>query len=193
MIRTIAMILGMLACSPCCFSGLPELMQGANQCVEKAPRYDSSYLKLNYPNGDPGWERGVCTDVVIRAFRATGIDLQALVHDDILRRPKAYGIRNPDSNIDHRRVLNLVVFFQNTAERLPVDSDWSEGDIVVWDLRGSSYPSHIGIVSGRRNSSGQPLVFHHFPRTFKFSGRPSEDDCLNDWPILYHFRWRWTE
>jgi len=191
MIRMLLCVLLLLFPAPWCPAGVPELMQGARSCVEKAPRYDPAYVRLDYPMGDPGWERGVCTDVVIRAFRAAGVDLQQLVHEDILRRPGAYGIRKADSNIDHRRVRNLVVFFKAHAETLPTDGKWQEGDIVVWDLQGSGYPSHIGIISGNRSSSGLPLVFHHFPATGKFSGRPSEDDCVHDWPILYHFRWKW--
>jgi len=174
-----------------CFPGIPDLMLGAKECVRKAPEYDPSYRRLEYPGGDPGWERGVCTDVIIRAFRSTGIDLQQLLHEDILSHPEAYRIKHPDRNIDHRRVPNLVVFFRRHAETLPLNSPWEEGDIVVWDLRGSSYPSHIGLISGEKTPEGRALVYHHFPRTGKFTGHPHEDDCLSDWPILYHFRWIW--
>ena len=191
MIKILLLVLALLPFPRWCAAGIPELMQGSQKCVEKAPRYDPSYVRLDYPMGDPGWERGVCTDVVIRAFRAAGIDLQQRMHEDILQRPVAYKISRPDSNIDHRRVPNLVVFFTKYAEKLPTDSQWQEGDIVVWDLRGSGYPSHIGLISGKKAPDGAPLVYHHFPRVGKFSGHPAEDDCLHDWPILYHFRWKW--
>lgn len=191
MIRILVFMLALLSFVPWCSAGVPELIRGARTCVAKAPRYDPSYLRLTYPMGDPGWERGVCTDVIIRAFRAAGIDLQQRVHEDILSRPGAYGISRADSNIDHRRVKNLVVFFEKFATSLPTDSQWEEGDIVIWDLRGSGYPSHIGLISGELTSQGDPLVYHHFPRVGKFSGHPAEDDCLHDWPILKHFRWTW--
>lgn len=193
MIRILLIILTLFPLSQWCFAGIQELMEGARECVVKAPSYDPSYIRLEYPMGDPGWERGVCTDVLIRAFRASGIDLQKLVHEDILHRPSAYGISRVDSNIDHRRVRNLLIFFRKFAQSLPPDAQWEEGDIVIWDLRGSGFPSHIGLVSGKTNSKGIPLVYHHFPRVGKFSGRPAEDDCLFDWPILGHFRWKWEE
>ncbi len=166
-----------------------SVLEGARECVRRAPRYDPAYVPLAYPGGDPGWERGVCTDVVIRAFRAAGVDLQVLVHEDILARPRAYGITAPDPSIDHRRVRNLVVFFSRHAEVLPVDGPFRPGDLVVWDLRGRGVPDHIGIVSDGTAPSGRPLVFHHFPSTGTFSGHPSEDDCLYRWRILHHFRW----
>ncbi len=167
------------------------VLEGARESVRRAPRYDGRYVPLAYPGGDPGWEIGVCTDVVIRSFRVAGLDLQALVHEDILARPAAYGITRPDPSIDHRRVRNLVVFLSRHAETLPTDGAWEPGDLVVWDLRGRGVPDHIGLVSDRIAPSGRPLVFHHFPRTATFSGHPSEDDCLHRWRILHHFRWRW--
>ncbi len=171
--------------------GASALLAGARECVQRAPRYDGRYVALPYPGGDPGWEIGVCTDVVIRAFRRAGVDLQRLVHEDILERPQAYGIRRADANIDHRRVRNLAVFFRRFAEELPADGDWRAGDIVVWSLHGSERPDHIGVISGELGSSGNPLVYHHFPRTAHFSGHPEASDCLYRWRILAHFRWRW--
>jgi len=168
------------------------VLEGARECVRRAPRYDGAYVPLAYPGGDPGWERGVCTDVVIRAFRAGGVDLQVLVHEDILARPGDYGISRPDTSIDHRRVRNLVVFLSRHAEVLPPDGGWEPGDLVVWDLKGRGVPDHIGLVSDRVAHSGRPLVFHHFPGTSSFTGHPSEDDCLHRWRILHHFRWRPT-
>jgi len=165
------------------------VLAGAQECVRRAPVYDASWVALDYPGGDPGWQRGVCTDVVIRSFRRAGVDLQVLVHEDVLRRPSAYGIVRPDPSIDHRRVRNLVVYFLGHALTLLSEQHWSPGDVVVWDLRGRGVPDHVGIVSDRMAAPGRPLVFHHFPRAGPFSGRPSEDDCLHRWRILYHFRW----
>ncbi len=166
-----------------------RLVEGARVCIARAPRYDGSYRRLDYPNGDPGWGVGVCSDVVIRAFRYAGLDLQRLVHEDILAAPEAYGIRHPDTNIDHRRVSNLAVFFERHARTLPIGGDWRPGDIVVWSLSGSGWPNHIGIVTDGTGPSGDPLVIHHFPRTARFSGHPEVSDCLHTWRILHHFRW----
>ncbi len=169
------------------------ILEGARECVARAPRYDGRYVRLAYPGGDPGWEIGVCTDVVIRSFRRAGIDLQRLVHQDILRAPAAYGIHRPDPSIDHRRVRNLLVFFRRHARSLPVDGEWRPGDVVVWSLSGSGRPDHIGLVAEGTGPSGDPLVFHHFPRTALFSGHPEVSDCLHLWRILGHFRWTGPE
>ncbi len=168
-----------------------RLVEGARLSIERAPRYDPSYVKIPYPGGDPGWERGACVDVVIRAFRQCGIDLQRIVHEDIIARPRAYGLgRSPDTNLDHRRVRNLRVFFERHAREIPLTpDDWRPGDIVVWDLYGGTAPNHIGIVSDRTGARGAPLVVHHFTARAGFTGRPSEDDCLRRWRILAHFRW----
>ncbi len=166
------------------------VLAGARDCVRRAPLYDPAYVPLAYPGGDPGWRRGVCTDVVIRSFRTAGVDLQVLVHEDVQSRPAAYRISRPDPSIDHRRVRNLVVFFSRYAETLPVDGRWQPGDIVVWDLKRRGISDHIGILSDRSAPLGRPLVFHHFPRRGPFTGHPSEDDCLHRWRILHHFRWR---
>lgn len=168
------------------------ILEGARRCVAHAPRYDGRYVPLAYPGGDPGWEIGVCTDVVVRSFRHAGIDLQRLVHEDILRAPGAYRIARPDPSIDHRRVRNLAVFFRRHARSLPLGGDWRPGDIVVWSLSGSGYPNHIGIVAETTGPSGDPLVYHHFPRTALFSGHPEASDCLHLWRILHHFRWEAT-
>ncbi len=172
------------------------LVEGARLSVEAAPRYDGSYVKLAYPGGDPGRARGVCADVVVRAFRHAGVDLQRLVHEDVVADPRRYGIRRADPSIDHRRVRNLKTFLDRHAERLTTSAalegrgEWLAGDLVVWDLYGGHAPNHVGIVSDRRGASGLPLVFHHFPRVAGFTGVPAEDDCLARWRILAHYRWR---
>lgn len=176
-----------------------KLVEGGRVSVSRRPIYDNRYVRIKYPLGDPGWGGGACVDVVIRAFRqASGnsIDLQKLVFEDIKKSPSAYGISAPDSNIDHRRTRNLVVFFRRNAEVLPVGSKkdvarfYRPGDIVVWDIMGNGKPNHIGIVSDKTNSGGVPFAIHHFREWRGFTGRPSEDDCLFLWPVLHHFRWK---
>ncbi len=176
-----------------------RLAAGARVSVSRAPVYDNRYVRMQYPLGDPGWQRGACVDLVIRAFRHASdnsIDLQKSVFEDIKKSPSAYGISSPDSNIDHRRTRNLVVFFHRKAEVLPVGSKkdaprlYRPGDIVVWDIMGNGKPNHIGIVSAKKNDDGVPFVIHHFREWRGFTGHPSEDDCLYLWPVLHHFRWK---
>lgn len=129
--------------------------------------YDPSYIKLDYPGGDVAPDRGVCTDVVVRAYRALGIDLQEAVHEDMTGRfglyPQWYEFDHPDYSIDHRRVSNLMVFFKRHGRVLPISNrglDYRPGEIIVWDLGGATL--HIGIVSDRRNRSHtRPLVVHN--------------------------------
>jgi hypothetical protein len=153
--------------------------------------YDPAYVRLAYPGGDVPPDRGVCTDVVIRAYRALGADLQRLVHVDMRANfdayPKAWGLKRPDRNIDHRRVPNLEVFLRRQGARLPASQapgDYLPGDIVSWRLSGSGLP-HIGIVSSDRlRESGRPLVVHNIG-----AGAQSED-VLFAWPMTGRFRWR---
>ncbi|HLG94071.1 MAG TPA: DUF1287 domain-containing protein [candidate division Zixibacteria bacterium] len=176
-----------------------KLVEGARVSISRAPVYDNRYVRMKYPLGDPGWKWGACVDVVIRAFRFASndsIDLQKLILEDIKKAPGAYGIFSHDSNIDHRRTRNLVVFFRRNAEVLPVGSKqdaarlYEPGDIVVWDIMGNGKPNHIGIVSDKTNANGVPFALHHFREWRGFTGRPSEDDCLFQWPVLHHFRWK---
>jgi uncharacterized protein YijF (DUF1287 family) len=145
-----------------------RLAQAAETQVGKTTVYDPAYVKLAYPGGDIPLERGVCADVVVRAFRAEGLDLQKLVHEDMARAfksyPQAWGLQGPDTNIDHRRVLNLQCYFERRGWKLPLSqstSDYLPGDVVAWRLPGSNLP-HIGVVSARKDSaSGRPLVVHN--------------------------------
>ncbi|MFN3266651.1 MAG: DUF1287 domain-containing protein [Deinococcales bacterium] len=129
--------------------------------------YDPAYRVLAYPHGDVPLERGVCSDVVIRAFRAVGVDLQKLVHEDMRRAfgayPKLWGLHRPDRNIDHRRVANLEVFLARRGRRLALSQrglDYRAGDIVTWTL--PSGRLHIGVVTNKLEPSGQrPLVVHN--------------------------------
>ncbi|HVF57664.1 MAG TPA: DUF1287 domain-containing protein, partial [Pyrinomonadaceae bacterium] len=135
-------------------SGSPFLDKFVEAAVERTThkvRYDPAYVVLQYPGGDVPAETGVCTDEVIRSYRAVGVDLQKEVHEDMVRDfaayPRAWGLKKPDSNIDHRRVPNLMTFFERKGASLPVTSDakdYRPGDVVSWDLGGKL--THIGIV-----------------------------------------------
>jgi uncharacterized protein len=173
-----------------------KLVRAARTYVELKISYDGSYRVIPYPNGDPGEGIGVCTDLVVRSYRALGIDLQALVHQDMKKNfdaypsKKRYGLAKPDPNIDHRRVPNLLAFLNRHSTPLTVSiapdalSQWRAGDIVIFDLYNNGAPTHIGIVSDRHDpASGRPLVIHHFPPY------PTEDDVLPTWKIIAHFRY----
>lgn len=158
------------------------LMDALERQVKAGIRYQDGY----FTGGDPPPNIGVCTDVLIRAFRDAGIDLQKAVAEDVREDSDAYGIERPDANIDHRRCRNLVVFFRRHALRLPTDSrEWKLGDVVFWGTRGDGQADHVGMIASGVDESGSPTVVHHWP------GLPvSETDGLHRFPILYHFRWR---
>jgi uncharacterized protein YijF (DUF1287 family) len=140
-----------------------------------------------YSGGDPPPGIGVCTDVVVRSYRAAGIDLHKQVAVDIARHKTAYHIAKPDPNIDYRRCRNLAVFFKRNAIELPTsgpNADWEPGDIVLADTRGDGVPGHIGVVGNHRDVLGLPTVVHHLPGQFV-----AETDWLYTTPVLYHFRW----
>lgn len=149
--------------------------------------YDPAYVRLPYPGGDVPASRGVCTDVVIRAFRAQGLDLQQRVHEDMRAHfanyPQKWGLRGPDSNIDHRRVPNLQTWFarQGWSRTATRDAtDYRAGDLVTWMLPGNL--PHIGIVSDRRSLAGTPLIIHNIGNGAR------EDNILFDYPITGHYR-----
>lgn len=151
--------------------------------------YDPAYVKLAYPNGDVDKTTGVCTDVVIRAFRAQGIDLQKQVHEDMRKAfktyPKNWGLRSPDTNIDHRRVPNLMTYFDRQGKSLKVTEQpdhYQSGDLVVWEL--PSGQEHIGIVLAERSSDElRPLIGHNVGAGAKV------EDVLLAWPIKGHYRY----
>jgi len=150
--------------------------------------YDPSYRRIDYPGGDVPIDRGVCTDVVIRAYRSLGTDLQLLVHRDMKRNwsryPKLWGLKRPDPNIDHRRVPNLQVFFRRHGKALRVSSraaDYAAGDLVTWHLP-SGLP-HIGIVSDRHVvPSRRPLIVHNIGEGARI------EDILFEYRITGHYR-----
>ena len=151
--------------------------------------YDPSYFSIGFPGGDVPNDRGVCSDVVVRAYRKIGIDLQVLVHEDMKSNfsayPKMWGLKRTDRNIDHRRVPNLQTFFTRKGSSLPVSSspsDYRPGDLVTWTLPGNL--PHIGIVSDRLvTRSDRPLILHNI------GAGTSEDDILLTYPITGHYRY----
>lgn len=165
-----------------------RLVAAAIERTHHSVRYVSEYVHLAYPGGDVPGDTGVCTDEVIRSYRAVGVDLQKEVHEDMLRNFAAYPNRwqrsHPDSNIDHRRVPNLMVFFQRKGETLPITNhagDYAPGDLVTWDL-GRNVP-HIGIVVDQKGPSGRFMVVHNIGEG------PKMEDVLFNWKITGHFRY----
>ena len=169
---------------------LEKLSAAAIERTHHFVRYDSKYVRIPYPGGDVPADTGVCTDEVIRAYRAVGIDLQKEVHEDIAASFSAYPnqrwlLAHPDSNIDHRRVPNLMVFFSRKGTSLPVSTradDYAPGELVTWDL-GGGVP-HIGIVVDRKSGeSGRFLVVHNI------GAGPKIEDVLFSWKITGHYRY----
>lgn len=169
---------------------LRRLVTAAIERTNHAVRYDPAYVRIPYPGGDVPADTGVCTDEVIRSYRALGIDLQKEVHEDMVRNYRAYprkwkwGLGEPDSNIDHRRVPNLMVFFRRNGESLPASrraEDYSPGDLVTYDL-GHNVP-HIGIVVDRKGTSGRYMIEHNIGQG------PRIEDVLFNWRITGHYRY----
>lgn len=166
----------------------PPLVAAARAQIGVTRYYDPAYVQLAYPGGDVSSDRGVCTDVVIRALRTQGIDLQRAVHEDMRANftayPKIWRATSTDRNIDHRRVPNLRRWFERQHWDLPVSdraADYRPGDVVTWELR-SGVP-HIGIVSDRKSwGRERPLMLHNI------AIGTQEDDVLFDYPITGHYR-----
>lgn len=152
--------------------------------------YDPIYYSIKYPNGDVPKDRGVCTDVVIRAYRKVNIDLQKEIHEDMKAHfnlyPKQWGLKTTDKNIDHRRVPNLMTFFSRKGIVLPITKhpqDYNPGDIVCWSLSGGM--THIGIVVNKKSKySDRFLIVHNI------GGGQVLADCLFDYEIIGHFRYQ---
>ena len=163
---------------------LPEL---ARNQIGITVEYDPSYVKLPYPGGDVPPDRGVCTDVVIRALRGIGIDLQQAVHEDMRKHfavyPRIWGLKKPDKNIDHRRVPNLRTYFKRCGWELPLTqraTDYHPGDLVTCTIAGSL--PHIMIVSDRCTDDGTPLIIHNI------GAGTQEEDALFAFPLTGHYR-----
>ena len=167
-----------------------KVIAAARDQLDDGTGYDGKYVKIGYPNGDPPKEIGVCTDVVVRAFRPAGYDLQKLIHDDMgvawSSYPRYMGLPTRDTNIDHRRVPNQRVYFGRHAKSLPITlgdpKDWKPGDIVTWKIFGRL--DHVGLLSDTPNEYGFPLVIHNA------GAGPREEDILSltTWKINGHFR-----
>lgn len=163
------------------------LVVSAREQVGVTLSYDPAYRRLPYPGGDVPLSTGVCTDVVIRALRQQGLDLQQAVHQDMRAHfnlyPKNWGLSRPDSNIDHRRVPNLMTWFKRQGWALTTGrqaADYQAGDIVTWDLgRGLT---HIGIVSDRTAADGTPLILHNIGRGTQ------EEDILFAFTVTGQYR-----
>ena len=177
---------------PLPISAAPKLKLFLDAALEQSKvttGYDPSYVKLDYPNGDVPRETGVCSDVVVRAFRGAGIDLQKEVHEDMTRAwaeyPRKWGARGTDANIDHRRVLNLATWFERQGKSLAVTNergDYLPGDVVAWEL--SSGVEHIGILT---NIASEPDK--HFLIVHNIGGGAHLEDALLSWKIIGHYRY----
>lgn len=166
------------------------LSDAALQLTKQKVVYDPSYFSMDYPNGDVPKGKGVCTDVVIRAYRKMGIDLQKNVHEDMKAHfslyPKIWGLKRTDKNIDHRRVPNLMTYFKRQGAEKPITKnaiDYVPGDVVCWNLGGAI--THIGVVVNKKSSDGKRyLIVHNIGK-----GQVLED-CLFDFKIIGHYRFK---
>lgn len=165
-----------------------KLVEAAKAQIGVTLRYDSRYQRIPYPGGDIPLDRGVCTDVLIRAYRKLGVDLQVFVHQDMVKAwdsyPHSWNNKTPDSNIDHRRVPNLATFFKRNGQALSVSKEsqaYLPGDIVTWRL--TSGVPHIGVVSDQLSKSGVPLVIHNI------GWGTMIEDRLFDFVITGHYRY----
>jgi hypothetical protein len=169
---------------------LHRLSDAAIERTHHAVRYEPAYVRIPYPNGDVPPQTGVCTDEVICSYRALGIDLQKEVYEDMQANFWSYPnhmrwmLFHTDTNIDHRRVPNLMVFFSRKGEKLAIASDVSDyapGDLVAWDLGGGV--THIGIVVDKKTVGGRFMIVHNIGQG------PKLEDVLFDWKIIGHYRY----
>lgn len=168
---------------------LKQFLEGAVAQSGVTTGYDPAYVGIAYPNGDVASDTGVCSDVVVRAFRKAGIDLQKEVHEDMKRAwaeyPRRWGARGTDSNIDHRRVLNLMKYFERQGKSRPLSVErgaYQPGDVVAWEL--SASVEHIGIVT---NLSSEPDK--HYLIVHNIGGGVRVEDALLAWKIIGHYRY----
>lgn len=179
----------LFCCSYSQSSYLDRLADSAYVLTYQQVQYDPAYVSIKYPNGDVHPNKGVCTDVVIRAYRKMGVDLQKEVHEDMHANfglyPKKWGHKKPDTNIDHRRVPNLMVFFSRFGKTKPVTQsaeDYIPGDIVCYDL-GGNVP-HIGIVSNKKSVDGKRYQIIH-----NIGAGQVLEDCLFNYEIIGHYQY----
>ena len=162
----------------------------ALELTKQKVTYDPSYFSLKYPNGDIPIDKGVCTDVIIRAYRLVGIDLQKEVHEDMKanfsKYPKIWGLKTTDKNIDHRRVPNLMTYFKRLGAELPITkntSDYKPGNVVAWNLGGAI--THIGIVVNKKSNDGKRYMIVH-----NIGAGQVVEDCLFRFKIIGHYRFQ---
>ncbi|MDI9258045.1 DUF1287 domain-containing protein [Flavobacterium sedimenticola] len=174
---------------PDCFE--TRLSVAALSIIDPEVVYTPNYVAIPYPNGDVPAKTGVCTDVVIRTYRKLGIDLQKEVHEDMKAHfseypnLKKWGMSKTDTNIDHRRVPNLEIFFTRKGQKLAVTqkaADYKTGDMVTWLINGKL--PHIGIVTHKKSPNGNPMLVHNVG-----NGQVLED-CLFRYPIVGHFKYQ---
>ncbi|MFD2587686.1 DUF1287 domain-containing protein [Croceitalea marina] len=187
-------ILALLFFIHCCFMFGQELFyeklaDSAYILTKDKVIYDPSYFSISYPNGDIPAAKGVCADVIIRAYRKLNIDLQKEVHEDMRANfkayPKIWGLKRTDKNIDHRRVPNLMVFFERFGKTKPISNkgeDYQPGDIVCWNLGGAI--THIGLVSNQKSSDRKRYLIVH-----NIGAGQVLQDCLFDYKIIGHYRY----
>lgn len=164
-----------------------DLVDAAMELTQQQVIYDGSYFSIPYPNGDVPKGKGVCTDVVIRAYRKLDVDLQKEVHEDMKANfssyPNNWGLSRTDTNIDHRRVPNLMTYFKRQGAKKPISDnakDYLPGDVVCWNLGGAI--THIGIVVNKKSRDGKRnLIVHNIGR-----GQVMED-ILFDFKIIGHY------
>ena len=169
-----------------------KLISEARKQIGVTVSYDPAYVALTYPKGDIPREKGVCTDVVIRAFRdAINQDLQELVHRDMKENfskyPKIWGLKSTDKNIDHRRVPNLMTFFTRKHISIPLPKGNEKPAFLPGDIVTCTVPPnlpHIMIVSDKKNAAGRPLIIHNI------GAGTQEEDRIDEFPITVHFRWK---
>lgn len=167
-----------------------KLSDAALELTKDHVVYDPSYFIIGYPNGDVPKGKGVCTDVVIRAYRKMGIDLQQKVHEDMKENfsiyPQRWKLTRPDKNIDHRRVPNLMTFFSRFGEELSISqtaADYIPGDIVCWNLGGAI--THIGVVVNKKSADGKRFLIVH-----NIGGGQVMEDVLFAYKIIGHYRYK---
>lgn len=185
-VKGLFFLIGSMAC--CQSPSGEHLVKAAREQIGVTVLYDGSYRRLAYPGGDVPKDRGVCTDVLIRAYRQLNMDLQKRVHEDMRKAwahyPKIWGLKAPDRNIDHRRVPNLETFFKRHGQSFPIPKNAQyllPGDLISWRLP-NGLP-HIGIVSTQRSPKGHPLILHNIGEGTR------EEDRLFEWTITGHFRY----
>jgi uncharacterized protein YijF (DUF1287 family) len=167
-----------------------HIIESAREQLKITTHYTQDYRVIPYPSGDMPADTGACTDVVIRAFRKAGVDLQKEVHEDMAANfsvyPQKWGLNHPDTNIDHRRVPNLQTFFTRKGKAVTISSDGSNyqpGEVVTWDLDGKGM-THIGLVSNEWNDQTKRYLIIH-----NIGGGVAEEDRLFDWKITGHYRY----